>query len=227
MAEPPTVVVAGYGVWASAKVNPCTQILEGLKHRDWPDCRVAAIEIPVVSNALYQRIEEILLDMKPRAWLGLGVNTLPSAAIIKAEKVGINWRHFGVPDNAGFRANMQAVVEEGPAAYIADYPYETAVCEMKAAGIPAYQSFHAGTHLCNQMLYTSRHLAELHGLGTRCGFIHVPRTTEYISQLAWPSDLHPSMGLEIPSLSLTMMTEAVAIAVNSMARNASATDAAA
>ena len=227
MADLPTIVVAGYGAWASAEVNPASQVLENLSRRDWANCRLITIEVPVVSGALYERVERALLEVKPAAWIGLGVNTAADAAIIRAEKMAINWRHFNVPDNAGFRANMEPVVDAGPAAYSADFPNEAIVDALKVAGIPAAHSFHCGTHMCNQMLYTSRHIAEVHGLNTRCGFIHVPRTTEFVAKHSWPEDPSQPMVPEIPSMGLEMMSEAVAIAVDHVSGQVCASTAAA
>jgi len=72
---------------------------------------------------------------------------------------------------------------EGPAAYWATIPEQEALAEfMRDEGIPAKLSFHAGTHLCNHILYTGLRHAELTGNGMRCGFLHLPMTnTQVIS----------------------------------------------
>ena len=215
----PSIVVAGYGAWAAAEVNPASQILKGLRRRNWPRCQLVVIEIPVVSSELYGRIEKELLDLKPAAWIGLGINTAAVAAMIRAELVAINWRHFSVPDNAGYCADMETVLDQGPPAYNADLPNREIVAAMADAGIPATHSFSCGTHLCNQMLYTSRHLVETHGLSTVCGFLHIPRTPEFVAKRSGPDELTVAMGLEIPSMGLDMMTEAVAIAVDRVAEH--------
>lgn len=43
-----------------------------------------------------------------------------------------------------------------------------------ALGIPSYVSYHAGTYLCNAMVYWTHHLITLNGFSTQSLFVHVP-----------------------------------------------------
>ena len=97
-------------------------------------------------------------------------------------------------------------MEEGPAAYNANFPNEEIVAALKASGIPAMVSYTAGTHMCNQMLYTSSHLMKLHGIQARCGFLHVPLTPGHVARQPASEDPQASMGLE-------MMTDAAVTAL--------------
>ncbi len=204
MANLQTVVVTGYGSWAMTEANPSAQILAGLNERSWEDCNLVTLEVPVVTDELYDRVEQALLTHKPMVWMSIGV--APGSPAIRAEMTGTNWRHFDVPDNAGARLSGVPVVDQGPAAYNANFPNHEIVAALKAAGIPATVSYTASTHMCNQMLYTSSHLIERHSLRTRCGFLHVPLTPEHVARQSPPEELQASMGLE-------MMTEAAAIAL--------------
>jgi len=71
----------------------------------------------------------------------------------------------------------------GPAAHWATIPeQETLVQSMREEGIPAKLSYHAGTHLCNHILYSSLRHANQTGSGMTCGFLHLPMTnTQVIS----------------------------------------------
>ena len=73
MADLETVVVTGYGAWAKTEANPAAQILAGLKERPWDDCNLVALEVPVVSDELYGRVEDALLTHKPAVWMSIGV----------------------------------------------------------------------------------------------------------------------------------------------------------
>jgi len=46
--------------------------------------------------------------------------------------------------------------------------------KIRAAGIPAQVSFHAGTYLCNGLLYFAQHTIAQRKLKTKAAFIHVP-----------------------------------------------------
>jgi len=200
----PTVVIAGYGSWAKAAVNPAAQVLKQLADRRWQQCRVVLLEVPVDSAELAATIEKKLLELQPAAWIGLGISS--GASVIKPEMVGVNWLHFSVPDICGYTPSLQRIVNNGPCAYDATLPNNAIVDALNSASIPADLSFSAGTHMCNQMLYSTRYYVEKHQLSSLCGFIHIPQSAENVS--------HKPLDKQMPSMPQTTMTNAVAIAVD-------------
>lgn len=69
----------------------------------------------------------------------------------------------------------------GPPAYWASLPDQKAlVNDLRKAGIPAKLSHHAGTHLCNHILYTALRDAEERGTGMKAGFLHLPMTATQV-----------------------------------------------
>lgn len=204
MGDQRTVVVTGYGAWAKTAENPATLVLRALAEMSWTGCRFVPIEVPVRTAGLTDIVEDALLTHRPAIWLGLGV--APETTAIRGEIVGINCRDFDVPDNDGVALEGASVIEGGDDAYFATLPVRDIVAAVKEAGIPATVSYSAGTHLCNQMLYTSLHLIRRHGLHTRCGFMHVPYTPEFAVGLADAEKVQPSMALPL-------MVEAAHIAV--------------
>lgn len=205
-----TVVVTGYGDWARTSPNPASLTLRALASQAWGDCRFVPVEVPVKTAGLFALVEDTLLTYRPAVWLGLGV--APGAAAIRVEAVGINCRDFDVPDNDDVKLDGVPVVEGGADAHFSTLPVGDIVAAMRAAEIPASRSYSAGTHLCNQMLYSSLHLAQRHGLGTLCGFMHVPYTPELASKLADAEGLQPSMAVPV-------MTEAARITVERSLRH--------
>ena len=70
---------------------------------------------------------------------------------------------------------------DGPAAYWASLPNQgDLVATLQQDGIPAKLSYHAGTHLCNHILYTALREAELQGTGMMAGFLHLPMTAKQV-----------------------------------------------
>jgi len=70
---------------------------------------------------------------------------------------------------------------------------------LRKLGIPAFISNHAGTFVCNHIVYVARHeVARLH-IRARCGFIHVPLRLE---------DVKRARGSEF-SLPLAVMVEGI------------------
>lgn len=204
-----TIVVAGYGAWAMTDMNPAAHAAREVARRRWVNARVIALEVSVDTDALHHTVDAALAEYEPDAWLGVGL--APSSTMIRAEMVGINWRHFDVADNRGVLKNCEPVTVDGPVAFDATAPNAEIVAAIRAAGIPAVLSFSAGTHLCNQMLYTTRYLADKRNLDVRCGFLHVPYASQQIARLA-PGETQRA------SLPLETIVEATALAVEQLVR---------
>ncbi len=205
MGDQRTVVVTGYGNWARTSPNPASLTLRALASQAWGDCRLVPIEVPVKTGGLLALVEDAILTYRPAVWLGLGV--APGAAAIRVEAVGINCRDFDVPDNDDVKLDGVPVVDGGADAHFSTLPVGDIVDAMRDAEIPASRSYSAGTHLCNQMLYTSLHLAKRHGLGTLCGFMHVPYTPELASKLAEAEGLQPSMAVSVMTAAARITVE--------------------
>ena len=201
----PIVLCSGYGTWARTDCNPAAAAVAALAQQDQPsDCTLVCHEMPVDSEALAGNIEACLTQHRPDIWIGVGVAV--SSPVIRAEAVGINCRSFRVPDVAGYQPDDEEILEHGPTAYRSTLPNRRIVNDCRAAGIPATVSFHAGTHLCNQMLYTVQHLARVAGTPALSGFIHVPQSTENVCHAGTDDAL-------VSSMSTHTMSQALAIAV--------------
>lgn len=199
-----TIIVAGYSAWAKTQTNPAMLVMHGVEAREWPDHTLIALEVPVRTHGLQNLIETTLREHRPDIWLGIGVAA--GAPTLRLEMVGTNWRDFDVPDAAGVCMSREPVIEGGPAAYNATIPNAQIVEAIRAAGIPAIISYSAGSHMCNQMLYTTRHLSKQHGLATLCGFLHVPLTPAHVAD----DEVTPE---PLASMALDMMIEGACIAV--------------
>ena len=84
---------------------------------------------------------------------------------------------------------------------------------IRQAGIPAALSFHAGTHLCNQMLFTCARLIELHRLPTLNGFIHIPHTPENVLETGRAEASKASMPLSMSAEALVQCIETTAVSI--------------
>ncbi len=203
----PKIIVAGYGSWAKASENPAEAIAMRMGTLDWAKCEVVPHMMPVRSDTLVDNISDLLDTHRPDAWIGIGVS---SQALLQAETVGINWCDFDVPDAAGLTLNNTQIAPGGTAAYEASLPNAEIVEALIEAGIPAAVSYHAGTHLCNHMLYSTARLIEQKKLRTLTGFIHVPRSPANILE-------HPAH-LRKPSMNLKTMYRAMELCINTTTR---------
>jgi pyroglutamyl-peptidase len=116
---------------------------------------------------------------------------------------------FEIADNAGYRAAGEPCVAGGPAAYFSTLPLEAMLAALAREGVPAYVSSTAGTYLCNQTFYTTRHLLERRGLRTAAGFLHLPLSAAMVA----------AAGIEAPSMDAPLMRRAVEIALRVVAQS--------
>jgi pyroglutamyl-peptidase len=91
----------------------------------------------------------------------------PMRNMITIERVAIN-------------SFMQQIIDPArPVAYWADLPgIEELPGMLELQNIPASHSWYGGQHLCNHILYSSRHFAVEKRLPHKSGFVHIPVTPE-------------------------------------------------
>jgi len=103
-------------------------------------------------------------------------------------------------------------LHEANAGLIAVSEVMRALLDVRAAGIPAQVSYHAGTYLCNATLYFSCYLAERMELKTRSTFIHLPLAPAQTAEQAY----------DLASLPVETMAEALRWIVDQMTRGETA-----
>lgn len=107
-------------------------------------------------------------------------------AIHLGQAPGISRVHFeAIGLNIGGHSNQmpdeyQPLVADGPVAYHSKLPLARWAALLRSDGIPAAVSYHAGTYLCNAMLYLSHYYAAQQELKTLATFIHLPLCPEQV-----------------------------------------------
>ena len=93
-------------------------------------------------------------------------------AVVKSnlEAIGVNigGHSSQLPDQ------YQPLLSDGPAAYRSPLPLGDWAAIVRDVGVPCQVSYHAGTFLCNALLYLSLHFAHERNLATRSTFLHLP-----------------------------------------------------
>ena len=90
----------------------------------------------------------------------------------------------------------------GPPAYWVTLPDQKAlISKLHEADIPVKLSYHAGTHVCNHILYTALRDAEVRGTGMKAGFLHLPMTA---SQVIECDENRPFVPLQMTRAALSL-----------------------
>ena len=195
------ILLTGFEPFGGYKDNPSAEVAQALDGRVLGGETVRAAVLPVHHARAAAVVAQLVEDVSPRAVVHLGL--AGGRARIALERVAVNVMDFEIADNVGYRATGEPCVPGGPAAYFSTLPLQAMLEALAADGVPAYLSSTAGTYLCNQTFYTTRHLLESRGASTPAGFIHLP--------------LSPAMvvaaGLDQPSMDVPLMVRAVVTAL--------------
>jgi pyroglutamyl-peptidase len=146
--------------------------------------------------------------------------------VVRVETTAVNVAHFGMADNDGARPAGEPFDPGGPAALRATWDAARVTAAITAAGVPARVSHHAGTHCCNLALHTCLGALERLGLGSPCGFLHLPYLPEQVVWLmghrAGQAETAPGSTLDQPSMSLDLQVMAAKAAIGVLATQAAA-----
>jgi pyroglutamyl-peptidase len=130
--------------------------------------------VPEVTTRLYPTDiaavrTRLAADLEAEFDYALHLGQAPGSGQIQLEAIGIN---VGSVDSEpdGF----QPLMPDGPAAYQSDLPLACWARKLRQAGIPSRVSHHAGTYVCNAILYLSHYFAERNAWKTKSAFVHVP-----------------------------------------------------
>ena len=201
----PVILVTGFEPFGSFTMNPSQELAKALDGRRIGNCAIAGAVLPVHHLEASRHVSLLLEEMAPVAVVHLGL--AEGRARLALERAALNVMDYRIADNAGYRAEGEPCIPEGPAAYFASLPLPEILAALTAEGIPAYVSNTAGTYLCNQTLYRTLHEIAMRELTARAGFIHVPLLPAMVALST----------LEQPSMDLPLMLHGVETALRVVA----------
>ncbi len=136
--------------------------------RDLPaGAKVVTRRYPVDFEIARSRLVE---DLAANYDFVLHLGQAPGIGRVHLEAIGVNVGGHSslLPDQ------FQPLVPGGPVAYQSSLPLAEWAGQIRSIGIPCQVSYHAGTFLCNALLYLTHHIATSEQLRTRAAFIHLP-----------------------------------------------------
>ena len=189
------LLLTGYEPFDGAAVNPSGEVAQKLDGARIGAATVVGRVLPVSFDRVPRLLADLIETTRPDVLLGMGLAN--GEATIRLEQFGINRAHSERADNDGVAPRERPLDPDGPAARIATLPLGPIVTQLRAAGIPARLSFHAGTHCCNLWLYHALGALERSGRSRPCAFIHLPCLPEQ------------TLDVQLASMPLDVMVDAV------------------
>ena len=169
---PSRVLLTGFTKFGSHAVNPAEQIVRHLAAQPPAGVDLRTLILPVEYSKAFTPLRDVISDGSVDAVLLLGLAA--GRTSIAVERFALNWRGGGQPDESGARLDGEPIDPAAPAAQVSTLPVTDLVRALGAAGVPVDASSHAGTFLCNQVLYQTLRWADLRALSLRAAFVHLP-----------------------------------------------------
>jgi pyroglutamyl-peptidase len=166
--------LTGFEPFAGSSLNPSQEIVNKIAKLNIPGIEIITAILPVVFGESSEKLLKLISEVKPDVVISLG--QAEGRTQITPERVAVNLDDARIADNSGKILIDQPVVSGAPAAYFSTLPVKEIVDAITVLGVPATQSFSAGTFVCNHIFYHLQH--SLNGTNIRSGFIHVPLMRE-------------------------------------------------
>lgn len=167
------ILLTGFGAFGPHPTNPTAEIALNLQGEMIAGHKVETLILPVDFKKAMEKIDQAFKQKQWRLHLSLGLSG--SRKKITPEKFALNCLHCPErPDNIGRIFNEEVIEPNGPLALKTTLPAGDLVQELQSKGYESELSTHAGTYVCNAVMYralreTTRIIAP-----TPSGFIHVP-----------------------------------------------------
>ena len=169
---PARVLLTGFEPFGPHSVNPSEVLVRRLAAAPPEGVRLTTRVLPVAWKRAFAPLARALLGGRLDAVLMLGLAA--NRDHLEFERFALNWRAAPSPDEDGVSDEGSPIDPAGPAACFATIPIDDLVAACREAGAPARTSNHAGTFLCNQVLYQALRLCDREDLRCRVGFLHLP-----------------------------------------------------
>ena len=173
------ILVTGFEPFGPHAVNPSERMVRLLATATLEGVVLSTRVLPVAYRRAFAPIAEVLEAERVQGALLLGLGA--GRATVDFERFGVNWRGAAQPDNDGMRVAGEKIDPAGPAAYFSTLSVDEVVTACRAAGTPTSISSHAGTFMCNQVLYQTLRRCDRRDLACRVGFAHLPLLPEQAS----------------------------------------------
>ncbi|QRY42607.1 peptidase C15 [Mycolicibacterium boenickei] len=192
-------LVTGFGAYGVEDDNPSGLIAQQLDGQQVAGLHVVGRVLPVDTELVHDMLADAIESVQPAVVVLTGV--APGRSAPAVERIAINVRDFPIPDTAQRVPIDEPVVDGGPPAYLSTLPVKAIVDGWQRAGLAGYVSNTAGTYLCNQVFYLTRHLCR--APGARVGMVHLPVTPARSTASAPP----------LPSVPIDVLEHQVRLAV--------------
>ncbi len=167
-----TLLLCSFEPFLRWKSNSSTELASHVMALESTGTHITHMVLPVCYDRAGEMVVEKIRREKPAIVLCMGQHG--RAKNLLFERVALNVAHSSYRDMGGVRKNDEHISPGASPALWTTIPHVKLMACAKRQGLPLKLSFHAGTYVCNNVLYIVLHTAAREHLPVMAGFIHVP-----------------------------------------------------
>lgn len=175
----PRILVTGFRPFAGHAANPSQRIVEALAAEEWGGALLLqGVALEVAYASVEAQFNVAVKTFRPTHVLSFGLDY--GTDTVKLERLAVNLDDAAIADERGELRRGTRIMSRGPAARWSTLPLEAMYAAVHTVGVPVIYSAHAGTFLCNHVLFHALGRAGKASGGFRVGFIHLPPTPDLL-----------------------------------------------
>ncbi len=198
------ILLSGFEPFGGEKINPSWEAVKTFEGTIIGDYLVKTLRLPVSFEKAKNEVCRVLKDTNPDFYIAFG--QAGGITRIQLERIGLNLMDARIPDNDGYKPKDSSIFENAPLAYKSTIDLDRIKKALMNAKIPVKISNHAGTYVCNLVLFTALHCASKYNLKTKVGFVHVPFIFEQ------------TLGRDSPAFPLEYVIKAIRIILETLVK---------
>ena len=199
------ILFTGFDPFGGEKINPAGEAVKMMKNEIY-GAEILKLEVPTVFGKAGEVLKKTVEQYRPDAVVCVG--QAGGRAAITPEMIAVNIMDARIPDNAGNKPCHELIIKEGREAYFSSLPVKDIEKNLNDNGNPSAVSYHAGTFVCNYLMYSLMNLIDTKYPNMRGGFVHVPYSTEQVQNRTTP----------VPSMLLSEITRGLEIIAETLAK---------
>ena len=171
------VLLTGFGPFPDVAENATQWVVPLIAQaakRAFPSLNVTSAILRTEWQFAPLEAQRLTVELKPKVVIHFGVSG--RARGFEIETVGKN-QTMPHADACGAMPEETCLDSDGPLHISARWPAALIVSRLRARGLPARISRHAGHYICNAVLYRSLTLAKTSAAPALTGFVHIPDAT--------------------------------------------------
>lgn len=162
------ILISAFEPFNNESLNPSSLVLDKLKSNE----ELVKFVLPVAYSSASKLLIDSIIKYKPRVVLMLG--QAGGRRKVSLEYIAINIKSANIPDNEGVIIKDMKINEHGKDSYVTNFDLKSIISTQSDIDI----SYHAGTFICNKLLYEVLEFINSNHLDTKADFCHVPYIKE-------------------------------------------------